>query len=171
MNRAMMKASGLDPNGVSPYTLFNLALAKRNPALYGKYMATVATGGALILWAGDLSKGLTPRTMTPDDWTEALAVTGFGGVSSIALNSFAFSGDLVSTPLSAFGKPVKSLAMSETAEGKQRAAMRLAKLTPGMNLWYTRAAINKAMAKGMGIAEYSRWDRRMMEERNQDPIY
>ena len=171
MNRAMMKASGLDPNGVNPYTLFNLALAKRDPALYGKYMATIASGGALILWAGDQSKGLTPRTMSPDDWVEALTVAGFGGVTNIALNSFVFSGDVVSTPISAFGKPIISLLTAETEEGRKRAAMRLAKLVPGMNLWYTRAAINKAMAKGMGIAEYSRWDRRMMEERNQDPVY
>ena len=106
MNRAMMKAAGLDPNDVNPYTLFNLALAKKDPALYGKYMATIASGGIMILWAGDNSKGLTPRTISPDDMVEALTVAGFGGVSNIALNSFVFSGDVVSTPLSAFGKPI-----------------------------------------------------------------
>lgn len=171
--RALHKANGLDPNLAGGLNWSYAHLFKKNPVLFGKMLSMVVGGGLSAIWLNDLSNLKTPRDISPETLYLALTYGGAGGLVSMMYNSIMFSDDIISTPYNAFIKPGKQVA-SGVAKGDlektARGAIRLGKKTiPGVDLWYTRAAINLGIRKGIGL-EYTSNEQRGMRERGQKPL-
>ena len=125
---------------------FGLLFSTKGAPLAVKSLLGSVAGGMMIEYMGDFVEG---REMQPPDeefMFKAVTQTGLGGLWTIALSDAYHNDDLVSTPLSAFIGPAKDLAAApfkEKDKDKKAAAgkaiHRIQKVTPGFNLWYTKA--------------------------------
>ena len=164
-------ASGLAGDVMSPGKLLSTK-GGRIPVM--KSAVGMMAGGILINMAADLSEGRIPELPDgPGDigfFVDAMSQTGLGGLPAIAINDMYYSDDIISTPLQAYIDPVKDLVTAPTKKNPGasagKAAARLAKVTPGVNLWYTRWFVNFLF--DTGLEEHYRREHRRDEERGNE---
>ena len=172
--RVANRAAGLNPNvtggtfgGAVDFSL--LPLAVKDTKLAAQVIAGTVTGGLFTIWMNDIMKGKTPRQLSPKVALDAALGNGAGGLISILANNAYYNDDIISTPVSSVGKPIKSAGQNLIQGKTGQAAKHAAKMVPYLNLWYTRAATEALFREGLKVPP-TPWERRLMREQDQKHI-
>lgn len=152
----------------------------------GELLAAMTIGGLFAAWAKDLAKGRTPKALVHDDgelrWKTIAAAMAQGGGLGIY-------GDFLFAEYNRFGRglaetlagpPLGDLSelislLEQVKNGEPRASRFLnfaVGMTPFVNLWYTRAAVDylflHSLRESVSPGWLARQRRRMREQYGQD---
>ena len=148
MHRLARASAGLDPNNVGELGFSYQQLMFSNPRAFFTVAATNMAGGYMILWAGDILAGKSPREVSVQNSIYALAASGAGGLLSLAYMQLYYNNGDIGTPLKAFVSPpihAGRAALRGDFEGARRHTGKAAQVAlPGANMWYTRRAFKDA---------------------------
>ena len=182
--RGAARGSGFDPyrisggapstGGVGPATYASsgadfLHAAINNPKYYGELIVHAAAGGYMAMWMYDIANGKTPRELSRENTTEALATAGMGGLIGSIYGNLVHSGTPVSLPVVSVVKPFAQFAKGALTLDSKKTRRGLAKsLTkvPLLNLWWNRAVVERG-ARGILGVPTSAHEKRLLKKRGQ----
>lgn len=170
--RALRRGSGLDDADTSIGAIAEAAI--KSPVAFAKLTAYMTTAGLMGMWAYDIKNGKTPREMSPLTVWEALNFSGASGAMGMIYMSLLYNQAIMSSPHNSVGMSLidfmKAMADIENPDQRLKLSRQARRLITRMggftNLWYTKAATDKAINTALGL-ETSTGELRRLEERGQ----